>query len=580
VKPRVDPAEALDPTPVAPTDRAGGPAPPQGGPPGGDPPPPERGAAIVAGLTAASRGMGLARTVVATAVVGLTYLGNTYTSTNTTSNLLFDLFAGGALAAVVIPSLSACLVADDRAGLERTASAFLNVTLLWLTPVVFAGLVLRGPVMTILTSGVHNPAIRLQEQHLGSFLLLLFLPQVWLYGMGLVATGVLQAQHRFVGPALAPLVSSVVVTASYLLYAGVEHGHGQLLSAVTPEGRLILGLGTTAGVVALTVSVLIPAGRLGLRWRPVLRIPPTARALTKRLLGSALLAVAMEQVLLGLVLIVGNGVEGGVVAYMLAFTLLELPWAILAVPIAVASFPGLASAAARNDLDAFRTGCATAARNLVVLALAGTAAMLALAGPGTRILLDLGIGGGARSAHLLAPTVAAFAPGLAGYGAYALLTRVAYALGDGRSPALGAVAGFGSASVLSLAAALLFSGAALVAGLAAAFSVGMTLGAGLMVARLTRRAGRGAFAGAGSTLARAVTACAGSALLGAGIAFVLRGGPVPRHVFAGVAAAAVTVATYLALLHLLGDRQLGRALAALRAGRTRPGRAPSGEASP
>lgn len=533
-------------------------------------PPAERGAAVVASLTAASRGMGLVRQVVATAVVGLTFLGNTYSSTNTTSNLLFDLFAGGALAAVVIPSLSAHLVSEDRAGLDHTASAFLNVALLWLTPVVVAGLLLRGPLMSALTSGVHDPGIRLQEEQLGSFLLLLFLPQVWLYGIGMVATGALQAHHRFVGPAVAPLVSSLVVTVSYVMYAVVEGPHRHQLGAVTTAGRWILGLGTTAGVVVLTLSVLIPAWRLGLRWRPVLRIPAAARSLTKRLLGSALLAVAMEQALLGLVLVVGNAVAGGVIAYMLAFSLLELPWAILAVPIAIAAFPGLAASVAAGDMDRFRSGSATATRNLIILAMGGTAAMLALAGPGTRVLLDLGIHGGARADKLLAPAVAAFAPALLGYGAYALLTRVAYALGDGRSPALGAVAGFGTATVLSLAAALAFSGPALIAALAGAFSVGITLGAAAMVVLVSRRTGRGVFAGSGPTLARAVAAGAVAAVIGAGLASLLHGNTVAAHLTSVGAVAAATLAAYLFVLRLLGDHQLGQALAAARSGR--PGR--------
>jgi hypothetical protein len=83
------------------------------------PPPPERGAAVIAGLTAASRGMGLVRTLVVTGVLGLTYLGNTYTSTNLVSNLLFDVFAGGALAAVLVPALrlpSSATIPPRRSG--------------------------------------------------------------------------------------------------------------------------------------------------------------------------------------------------------------------------------------------------------------------------------------------------------------------------------------------------------------------------------------------------------------------------------------------------------------------------------
>src|SRR2546423_12671777 len=85
-------------------------------------PPPERGAAVIAGLTAASRGMGLVRTLVATGVLGLTYLGNTYTSTNLTSNLLFDLFAGGALAAVLVAALRSAPAAGGPQGTQRSSS--------------------------------------------------------------------------------------------------------------------------------------------------------------------------------------------------------------------------------------------------------------------------------------------------------------------------------------------------------------------------------------------------------------------------------------------------------------------------
>jgi len=426
---------------------------------------------------------------------------------------------------------------------------------------VLAGLALRGPLMALLTSGVHDPAIRAAERNLGEFFLLLFLPQVWLYGIGVVATGVLHAHHRFAGPALAPLLSSVVVTAAYLLYARVQGPGAQDIHMLSTAGRLVLGLGTTAGVAALTLSVLVPARRLGLRWRPVLRIPPEALRLTRRLLGSALLAVAMEQLLLGLMLVLGNGVEGGVVAYQLAFTLLELPWAILAVPIAVSAFPGLAGSAARGDRREFAERCSTASRSLAVLAFGGVAGLLALASPGSRLLLDLGVGSGGG---LLAPTVAAFAPGLVGYGAYALLTRVAYALGDGRSPALGALAGFGSAILLSLLAFPFLSGGALIAALAGAFSVGMALAAALMVARLSSSAGRAAFAGVAATVGRGLAACAAGVLAGVAAAAAVRGAGVAHHLAAVLAAGAAAAGTYLLVLHSLGDRQLGRALAAVR----------------
>jgi putative peptidoglycan lipid II flippase len=263
-------------------------------------------------------------------------------------------------------------------------------------------------------------------------------------------------------------------------------------------------------------------------------------------------------------LVLGNRVEGGVVAYWLAFTLLELPWAILAVPIAIAAFPGLAGTAARGDTAEFAARCSTACRNLAVLVFGGAAGILALAGPGSRLLFDVGVGGH-KAAHLLAPAVAAFAPELIGYGAYALLTRVAYALGDGRSPALGAVVGFGSATLLSLLAYPFFYGASLIAALAGAFSVGMTLGAALMLRRLSASVGSSVFSGVAATCWRALAAGGAATLAGLATGTVLRGTTLGHHLAAVLGAGAVTAAVYLAALHGLGDRQLKRAFIAMRA---------------
>ena len=50
-------------------------------------------------------------------------------------------------------------------------------------------------------------------------MLRVFAPQLPLYGLGIVLTGVLQAHHRFAWPVIAPLLSSVTVIGAYLSYA-------------------------------------------------------------------------------------------------------------------------------------------------------------------------------------------------------------------------------------------------------------------------------------------------------------------------------------------------------------------------
>ena len=61
----------------------------------------------------------------------------------------------------------------------------------------------------------------------GAGMLRVFAPQIPLYGVGIVLAGLLQAHRRFAWPVLAPLLSSVVVIATYaaLRRRGAEHEH-------------------------------------------------------------------------------------------------------------------------------------------------------------------------------------------------------------------------------------------------------------------------------------------------------------------------------------------------------------------
>ena len=54
------------------------------------------------------------------------------------------------------------------------------------------------------------------DQAVAAGMLRIFAPQLPLYGVGIVLTGVLQAHHRFAWPVIAPLLSSVTVMGAYL----------------------------------------------------------------------------------------------------------------------------------------------------------------------------------------------------------------------------------------------------------------------------------------------------------------------------------------------------------------------------
>jgi putative peptidoglycan lipid II flippase len=514
-----------------------------------------RAAFLVSAITLVGRAVGLVRTLVLTSILGITYLGNTYASANAVPNLLYEIIAGGVLAASLLPAIAGPASEADHSTVERTASAVLNRALLIMTPVVLIGMAFRKPVVSLLTSGVADPAVRAMEQRLAAFLLLMFLPQIWLYVVGVVMTAVLHAYHRFTAPALAPLLSSVVVTATYLVYGLIEGPNADNLESVSRTGQLVLGLGTTLGVAVLSLSLVFPAQRLGWGWRPVLRVPHRARKRIGSLVVPALVTVLAQQAFLAVVLVVANRVEGGVVAYQLAFTLLLVFWAVFPLPMATTTFPGLAAVAVRSDSE-FARRCAEAGRRVVLIVLGAAALMISVADAGASLVLALGAGGGARSKTMVAWTVAAFALGLVGYGLHAYYTRAAYALGDGQSPSVAAFAGFGLATVLAVIAPGLYEGAELIAALAGAFSIGIMAGALLLLAMFRRKAGRASLEGVGTAAGRGLGAAVAAGFTGAALAAWIPGGSLLQELLRTAVATLAAVTVYVLVQALLGEREL------------------------
>jgi putative peptidoglycan lipid II flippase len=169
-------------------------------------------AAGIAVVTVASRVVGFGRIGVLSRTLGTSCVGDTYAAANAIPNVVFEVVAGGALASVVVPVLAGAVAAGDRETAGRTASALLTWTVAVLTPVALLGILLSPYLLRALVGS--SPECGRPMLDVGGRMLVVFLPQVVLYGVGIVVAGVLQAHRRFQGPALAPLLSSqVVITA-------------------------------------------------------------------------------------------------------------------------------------------------------------------------------------------------------------------------------------------------------------------------------------------------------------------------------------------------------------------------------
>jgi putative peptidoglycan lipid II flippase len=519
-------------------------------------------ALLISALTLLSRLAGFGRTLVFTNAVGADSTGDTYQAANNVPNIVFEVVAGGALAGLVVPMLAGGIAAGDREQVRRTASALLGWTLLVLVPLAALLAALARPIAAGLLGGdADDPA----KVDLAARFLLVFSPQVVLYGLAVVLTGVLQAHRRFAGPALAPLLSSLLVAAAYLLFAGV--GGSRAVADLSTPAELVLGVGTTLGVLALTVSLLPPLRGLRLGLRPSLRFPVGAAPRVVRLAVAGVLTLAGQQLVAVVAIRLANAgaPDGTQVVYFAGMTVFLLPWAALAVPVATSVYPGLSERAERGDEAGYAATLAPAAVLTVVAGVVAAAGLVAVSGPLARVFLASDPG----SAAALQPTIAAFAPGLPGYALVALLSRALYARGLWRAPTGCVAGGWLVAVAADLVLAAVLPAADRAVALGSGHSLGVTVAGIALLAVVARQSGAAALSGVARTalpalLAGALAGTAGLLTARALGADPVPTGSVPTAIGIGVAAGGVVLAVVAAVLLSTSRRALRTAVSGLR----------------
>jgi putative peptidoglycan lipid II flippase len=387
--------------------------------------------------TALSRVTGFLRLSAQVAAIGVTgsALADTYTTANTTPNILYELALGGILTSVFVPLFVDWMQQHGRDASWEVADRILTLTLVVLSAIAVLGVVFAPQIIGLYNS-ISDAPDKAAQLALGTFFLRWFMPQIVFYGIGAVAGGLLNANRRFAAPMFTPVLNNLVVIATFGVYAWMLHGGSPTSVAdVTGPEKLVLAVGTTLGVVAMTVALWPSLRAVGYRWH--LRFDwnhPALRRLA-RLAGWVVVYVAANQLAYLVIIVLNRQVQGGITAYAAAFIVFSLPHAIFAVSIFTALLPAMSAAWSDRHTGDVRTLFSRGIRDTAVVIVPAAFGFIAISLPITRLLFQHGESH-ANDATLIADTLRAFAVGLPFFSLFQLLTRTFYAMQDTRTPAL------------------------------------------------------------------------------------------------------------------------------------------------
>jgi len=503
--------------------------------------------------TMVSRGSGLLRVLVLAWALGLTPIADAFNLANQIPNMIFDLVLGGVVSATFVPVFIAELEHHRAKDAWKSISAVLTVSIVGLavaTVVCVAG----APLIVDAFTGLHHtaaidPVTLGMQRHAATVLLRWFVPQIFFYGLLALTTSLLNVHRIFAPPMWVPMVNNVICILILVLFAKAGRAPSLTDLAASPNRLLLLGAGTTAGVLAqalLLLPFLAKTDILRASWRFDLKDRAVAKV--ARLGAWTLGLVICNQIALFVILglAFGLGGNGQVSAYSYAWIFFQTPYAIVSISVTSGLTPALASAHAAKDHTAFAAHFSKGFRSIVVLMVPIAVLVFVLAKPAMELLLGLhSVGGG--EATLAGQALAAFALGLPGFCIFQFVIRAFQTRHHGHA----AFALYVVENALTIALAIALVGPLHVTGLALANSIAYSATA--VVGFVWLRKDLGALMGPGT--ARAVTRVLGASLAMGLVAIVAvnlststtTGGLLFRLGSAGIGAG-VTYGLFLALI--------------------------------
>lgn len=323
--------------------------------------------------TLISRITGFLRFVLLMALLGGP-LTSAFSVANQLPNMVAALVLEATFTAIFVPVLARAERDDPDGGTDFVRRLVTLATTLLLVTTVLS--VLCAPLLVRLMLGsdpqVNNP--------LTTAFAYLLLPQVLFYGLSSVFMAILNTRNVFGPPAWAPVVNNVVAIVTLGVFVLVP---GELSIDPVAMGTaklLVLGIGTTLGVVAQAAVLFaaIRAERVSLR--PLWGIDDRLKKF-----GTMAAAMVLYVLISQIGLIVGNQIAStaaasGPAIYNYTWLVLMLPFGMIGVTVLTVVMPRLSRNAAADDVPAVLDDLSLATR-LTMVTLIPIVAMMTVGGP-------------------------------------------------------------------------------------------------------------------------------------------------------------------------------------------------------
>jgi putative peptidoglycan lipid II flippase len=435
--------------------------------------------------TLVSRGTGFLRTLVLVIALGSAEVGNAYNNANNLPNTVYYLMLGGVFTSVIVPLLVRAAKRDPDHG-EAYAQRIFTLGTLALGGVTLLATVFASPIVSAYAGGISG-----NERHVMVIWAYWFMPQIFFYGMSSLIGAVLNTRGSFAAPMWTPVINNIVVIAFGTIYISSSLDASQ--HNIGPAGVQLLAVGTTAGIVLQTAALFPSLRRVGFRWRPVLGFRPGEISEIRRMAGWMSAYVLTQWAGYLVVQIIANKASitaqaDGYTAYATAWSLYQLPYAVIGISVITALLPRMSEHASVRRYSLVRNDFSTGVRLSSVIVVPAAIYLAVLGGPLTEFLLAHGQES-VQDARYIGEVFGLFSLGLVPYMLTQLQLRIFYSFQDSRMAALVGLFTMAIGIAGDLVAYSILPAREVVAGMAVVYGLANIVGAMVGWLILVRRVG-------------------------------------------------------------------------------------------